>query len=144
MSIDNGLILRTNSEGKSEESLLEEYRKLEDIDNQINKDFEKINIGLLYDVNSILKKAVTLFDDTIEEFIIDDEHIFEEIKILLEETGKKDLIKKLRKYFKDEDIFEYYNINSQIERALDRKVYLDSGAYIIIEKTEALISIDVN
>ena len=144
LSIDNGLILRTNSEEKSEESLLEEYRKLEDIDNQINKDFEKINIGLLYDVNSILKKAATLFDDMIEEFIIDDEHIFEEIKILLEKTGKKDLIKKLRKYFKDEDIFEYYNINSQIERALDRKVYLDSGAYIIIEKTEALISIDVN
>ena len=144
LSIDNGLILRTNSEEKSEESLLEEYRKLEDIDNQLNKDFEKINIGLLYDVNSILKKAATLFDDMIEEFIIDDEHIFEEIKIFLEETGKKDLIKKLRKYFKDEDIFEYYNINSQIERALDRKVYLDSGAYIIIEKTEALISIDVN
>lgn len=144
LSIDNGLILRTNSEGKSEESLLGEYRKLEDIDNQLNKGFEKINIGLVYDVNSILKKAATLFDDMIEEFIIDDEHIFEEIKIFLEETGKKDLIKKLRKYFKDEDIFEYYNINSQIERALDRKVYLDSGAYIIIEKTEALISIDVN
>ena len=144
LSIDNGLILRTNSEEKSEESLLEEYRKLEDIDNQLNKDFEKINIGLLYDVNSILKKAVTLFDDTIEEFFTDDEHIFEELKILLEKTGKKDLIKKLRKYFKDEDIFEYYNINSQIERTLDRKVYLDSGAYIIIEKTEALISIDVN
>ena len=144
LSTDNGLILRTNSEGKSEENLLEEYRRLENIDNQINKDFEKINVGLLYDVNSILKKVVVLFDDSIEKFIIDDEHIFKEIKYLLEEIGKKDLIKKLRKYFKDEDIFEYYNINSQIERALDRKVYLDSGAYIIIEKTEALISIDVN
>ena len=144
LSTDNGLILRTNSEGKSEENLLEEYRRLENIDNQINKGFEKINVGLLYDVNSILKKVVALFDDSIEKFIIDDEHIFKEIKYLLEEIGKKDLIKKLRKYFKDEDIFEYYNINSQIERALDRKVYLDSGAYIIIEKTEALISIDVN
>ena len=144
LSTDNGLILRTNSEGKSEENLLEEYRRLENIDNQINKDFEKINVGLLYDVNSILKKVVALFDDSTEKFIIDDEHIFKEIKYLLEEIGKKDLIKKLRKYFKDEDIFEYYNINSQIERALDRKVYLDSGAYIIIEKTEALISIDVN
>lgn len=144
LNIDNGLILRTNSEGKSEESLLEEYRRLEDIDNQINKEFEKINIGLLYDVNSILKKAATLFDDSIEEFIIDDKDIFGEIKVLLEEIGKEDLIKRLRKYFKDEEIFEYYNINLQIERALDRKVYLDSGAYIIIEKTEALISIDVN
>jgi len=144
LNIDNGLILRTNSEGKKEESLLEEYKALKNIENNINKEFEKINIGLLYDVNSILKKAVTLFDDSIEEFIIDDKNIFEEIKVLLEEIGKKDLIKKLRKYFKDEEIFEYYNINSQIERALDRKVYLDSGAYIIIEKTEALISIDVN
>ena len=144
LSTDNGLILRTNSEGKSEENLLEEYRRLENIDNQINKDFEKINVGLLYDVNSILKKVVALFDDSIEEFIIDDRTIFEEIKVLLKKIGKEDLIKKLRKYFKDEEIFEYYNINSQIERALDRKVYLDSGAYIIIEKTEALISIDVN
>ena len=59
--------------------LLEEYRKLEDIDNQLNKDFEKINIGLLYDNNSILKNVVVLFDDTIEEFIIDDKNIFEEI-----------------------------------------------------------------
>ena len=144
LNIDNGLILRTNSEGKSEERLLKEYKDLKNIEKQINKDFEKINTGLLYDVNSILKKAVVLFDDSIEEFIIDDKDIFGEIKVLLEEIGKKDLIKKLRKYFKDEEIFEYYNINSQIERALDRKVYLDSGAYIIIEKTEALISIDVN
>ena len=144
LNIDNGLILRTNSEGKTEESLLEEYKALKNIETQINKEFEKINIGLLYDINSILKKAVTLLDDSIEEFIIDDKNIFEEIKVLLEEIEKKDLIKKLRKYFKDEEIFEYYNINSQIERALDRKVYLDSGAYIIIEKTEALISIDVN
>ena len=144
LNIDNGLILRTNSEGKTEESLLEEYKALKNIENKINKEFEKINIGLLYDVNSILKKAVTLFDDSIEEFIIDDRTIFQEIKVLLKKIGKEDLIKKLRKYFKDEEVFEYYNINSQIERALDRKVYLDSGAYIIIEKTEALISIDVN
>ena len=144
LNVNNGLILRTNSKGKSEENLLKEYENLKNIENQINKEFKKINVGLLYDNNSILKKVVALFDDSIEEFIIDNEYIFEEIKSLLIEIGKIDLIKKLRKYFKDEDIFEYYNINSQIERALDRKVYLDSGAYIIIEKTEALISIDVN
>ena len=144
LNVNNGLILRTNSKGKSEENLLKEYENLKNIENQINKEFKKINVGLLYDNNSILKKVVALFDDSIEEFIIDNEYIFEEIKSLLIEIGRIDLIKKLRKYFKDENIFEYYNINSQIERALYRKVYLDSGAYIIIEKTEALISIDVN
>ena len=80
LNIDNGLILRTDSEGKTEESLLEEYKALKNIENQINREFQNINIGLLYDVNSILKKAATLFDNSIEEFIIDDKTIFEEIK----------------------------------------------------------------
>ena len=144
LNIDKGLILRTKSLGKSPEALLEEYKRLEVIDNQIKKGFKEKNTTLLYDSNSILKKALNLLGNDIDEFIIDDEDSFNKIKNNLEETEKKVLIKKLRKYFKDEEIFEYYNINSQIERALDRKVYLDSGAYIIIEKTEALISIDVN
>jgi len=63
LNVNNGLILRTDSEEKSEESLLEEYRRLENIVNQINRDFEKINIGLLYDNNSILKNVVVLFDE---------------------------------------------------------------------------------
>ena len=144
LNIDKGLILRTKSVEKSPEALLEEYQKLETIDNQIKKDFKEKNIKLLYDNNSILKKALTLLDDDIDEFIIDDEDSFNKIKNNLEESEKKYLLKKMKKYFKDEDIFSYYKIDFQIERALDRKVYLESGASIVIEKTEALVSIDVN
>lgn len=144
LNIDKGLILRTKSVEKSPEALLEEYQKLETIDNQIKKDFKEKNIKLLYDNNSILKKALTLLDDDIDKFIIDDEDSFNKIKNNLEESEKKYLLKKMKKYFKDEDIFSYYKIDSQIERALDRKVYLESGASIVIEKTEALVSIDVN
>ncbi len=144
LNIDKGLILRTKSVEKSPEALLEEYKRLELIDNQIKKGFKEKNTTLLYDSNSILKKALNLLDNDIDEFIIDDEDSFNKIKNNLEENEKNYLLKKIKKYFKDEDIFSYYNIDSQIERALDRKVYLDSGAYIIIEKTEALISIDVN
>jgi len=93
LSIDKGLILRTKSVEKSPDALLEEYKKLEAIDNQIKKDFKEKNTTLLYDNNSILS---------------------------------------------------YYKIDTQIKRALDRKVYLESGASIVIEKTEALVSIDVN
>ena len=141
LSIDKGLILRTKSVEKSPETLLEEYKKLEAIDNQIKKDFKEKNTTLLYDNNSILKKALTLLDEDIDEFIIDDEDSFNKIKNTLEENKKNYLLKK---YFKDEDIFSYYKIDTQIERALDRKVYLESGASIVIEKTEALVSIDVN
>ena len=144
LNIDKGLILRTKSVEKSPDALLEEYKKLEAIDNQIKKDFKEKNTTLLYDNNSILKKALTLLDEDIDEFIIDDEDSFNKIKNTLEENKKNYLLKKLKKYFKDEDIFSYYKIDTQIERALDRKVYLESGASIVIEKTEALVSIDVN
>ena len=60
------------------------------------------------------------------------------------EFNKEELSKKLKKYFKDEKIFDYYKINSEIKRARDKKVWLKSGGYLIIEKTEALVSIDVN
>ena len=144
LSIDKGLILRTKSVEKSPETLLEEYKKLEAIDNQIKKDFKEKNTTLLYDNNSILKKALTLLDEDIDEFIIDNEDSFNKIKNTLEENKKNYLLKKLKKYFKDEDIFSYYKLDAQIERALDKKVYLKSGASIVIEKTEALVSIDVN
>ena len=144
LSIDKGLILRTKSVEKPPETLLEEYKKLEAIDNQIKKDFKEKNTTLLYDNNSILKKALTLLDEDIDEFIIDNEDSFNKIKNTLEENKKNYLLKKLKKYFKDEDIFSYCKIDTQIERALDRKVYLESGASIVIEKTEALVSIDVN
>ena len=144
LNIDKGLILRTKSVEKSPETLLEEYKKLETIDNQIKKDFKEKNTTLLYDNNSILKKALTLLDEDIDEFIIDNEDSFNKIKNTLEENKKNYLLKKLKKYFKDEDIFSYYKIDTQIERTLDRKVYLESGASIVIEKTEALVSIDVN
>ena len=108
------------------------------------KDFKEKNTTLLYDNNSILKKALTLLDEDIDEFIIDNEDSFNKIKNTLEENKKNYLLKKFKKYFKDEDIFSYYKIDVQIERALDRKVYLESGASIVIEKTEALVSIDVN
>ena len=144
LNIDKGLILRTKSVEKSPDALLEEYKKLEAIDNQIKKDFKEKNTTLLYDNNSILKKALTLLDEDIDEFIIDDEDSFNKIKNTLEENKKNYLLKKLKKYFKDDDIFSYYKLDSQIERALDKKVYLESGASIVIEKTEALVSIDVN
>ena len=144
LNIDKGLILRTKSVEKSSDNLLEEYKKLEAIDNQIKKDFKEKNTTLLYDNNSILKKALTLLDEDIDEFIIDNEDSFNKIKNTLEENKKNYLLKKLKKYFKDDDIFSYYKLDSQIERALDKKVYLESGASIVIEKTEALVSIDVN
>ena len=144
---ENGIIIRTASEKKSEAILKYEYERLIEINKEIKKNFENKKLGLLYDENNLLKNVVkNIFDESISEFIVevDDRENFLKIREYLLEFNKEELSKKLKKYFKDEKIFDYYKINSEIKRARDKKVWLKSGGYLIIEKTEALVSIDVN
>ena len=144
---ENGIIIRTASEKKSEAILKYEYERLIEINKEIKKNFENKKLGLLYDENNLFKNVVkNIFDKSISEFIVeaDDRENFLKIREYLLEFNKEELSKKLKKYFKDEKIFDYYKINSEIKRARDKKVWLKSGGYLIIEKTEALVSIDVN
>lgn len=143
---DKGLIIRTSALFIPEEELKKEYESLILKWETINKNFKKArNGGLVYSQNSITEKLFQEYlDESIDEFIVCGEEIFTRIKEYIENNNLKSLYKKLKKFFKDEDIFEYYGINRQIKNALNRKVWLNSGGYLVIEKTEALVSIDVN
>jgi ribonuclease E len=55
-----------------------------------------------------------------------------------------DLVPRLSRWTSEEDLFGHYRIDEQIAKALDRKVWLPSGGYLIIDRTEAMIVIDVN
>lgn len=59
------------------------------------------------------------------------------------ETIKKEYVEKLE-LEENKDIFDLYRVENQIEKALSKKVWLKSGGYLIIDKTEALTVIDVN
>jgi ribonuclease E len=54
------------------------------------------------------------------------------------------LVPRLSRWTSEEDVFSHYRIDEQIAKALDRKVWLPSGGYLIIDRTEAMIVIDVN
>ena len=56
----------------------------------------------------------------------------------------KIILRQKLSFDENRDIFEEYNINREIEKALDKVAWLDCGGYLVIEKTEALVSIDVN
>lgn len=143
--IENGIIIRTASEYKSEAILKTEYENLLEMNELIKKNFKNIKKGLLFDNNELLMKICReIFDETVEEFFIEDEETYLKIKENLIKLGKENLCKNLKRYFKDEKIFEYFKIDSQINQALEKKVWLASGGYLVIEKTEALTSIDVN
>ena len=82
--------------------------------------------------------------EKIEKIMTDDEETYNEYKEYLKEFSEKD-IKKLF-FYKDEmmSLSALYSINTTLEKALSKRVWLKSGAYIVIEYTEALTIIDVN
>lgn len=141
-----GLIVRTSAVNIDEFLLKKEYDELLQKWQEIEKNYLKAKKNkLVYSNNSMIEKLFReFFNEDIEELIVDDKNIFEEIKSYIAKERLYDLERKISRYFKEEDIFDFYGINVDIENALRKKVWLDSGAYIVIEKTEALISIDVN
>ena len=81
-------------------------------------------------------------DEEVDEVVVNDKEKYEEVKSILKGINK-DYLSKL-KLIENQDIFDLYKVQSQINKALNKKVWLKSGGYLIIDRTEALTVIDVN
>lgn len=140
---DVGLIIRTSASTVNENELQKEYLELLEKWDKILEIYSKSKVGtLIFSQNSIIDRLFRNYlDESVDELIVDDEEIFHKIK---EYVLQKDLKIKINRYFNERDIFEFYSYNIDIENALRKKLWLESGAYLVIEKTEALVSIDVN
>ncbi|CAN5184898.1 ribonuclease G [soil metagenome] len=84
-----------------------------------------------------------LFSQKVDSLVIDDERVFDEVRAYLDSIDPS-LLERVRLYDGAEPLFDAYGIEEAIEQAFRRKVMLSSGGHIIIEPTEALVSIDVN
>ncbi len=95
------------------------------------------------DINLFFRILRDMFTGEIDKLIINDkEFYYEALKIM---DHMDPLLKNKVEYFnKGYDIFDYYHIEEKIEKLLNKKVWLKSGGYIVIEQTEALTAIDVN
>lgn len=135
----SGAIIRTVAENISEEELKDDILK------SINK-WESIkNISLeqiprkIYDKGGILKKTIIdLVDNKLEKVILNNKNDLEKIQNILEEIDSKIEVEV------DEDILSKYSLEKQLQALQSNKVWLKSGAFITIDKTEALVAIDVN
>lgn len=141
-----GFIVRTNSAFASEEEIIEETQCL-------IKKFQLLKTtGIHKSCFSLIDKAPSGYlcdirdgySRDIDQILTDDHSLYCEIKSYLETNQKKDL-EKLKMYTKtDISLNHLYNIETKISKALQEKVWLKSGGYLIIQPTEALTSIDVN
>jgi ribonuclease G len=142
---DCGLIARTASEGISIDKLKSEMDFLLQIWNNLLRKKEPASTpSLLHrELDIVLRVVRDLFTKEVDRLIVDD---FEtHAKILNFVESFQPLMKlNLELYQGSEPLFEHYEIEIELQRALGKKVWLKSGGYIIIEPTEALVVIDVN
>lgn len=142
-----GVIIRTAAQGKSifhfEREMEYLVKKWEDIE----KKTSTAKIGeVLYKDNGIVATVLRdIFSNDIDELVIDNEETYWEVIDYINAFSEKTLKIKIKLYNDDEiGIFERYGIEKEIENALKEEVRLECGGYLVIQKTEALISIDVN
>lgn len=140
-----GLILRTAAQNADRNMIKEDVSSLLTLWNKIKKAEEKGRVPrLLYSETGILTEAIRehLTQD-VNKFIINDLDSYEKIISVLGYEAP-DLKTRVELYTKDYEMFEYYHVQSALQEALSRKVWLKSGAYLIFDYTEALTVVDVN
>lgn len=140
-----GVIVRTVAEGKGIEDLKADMDYLKRLWENIRmKQKGGKAPRLIYKDMDLLARIVRdIFTPEVNKFYINTSYGYEKVSELasLISPSLKD---RISLYMGQEDIFEYFNIESETERALERKVWLKSGGYIVIDHTEALTAIDVN
>lgn len=145
LSQGNGAIIRTSAEGKKEE-IVEDIRKIEEKWNQIIQTSVSPKLNrpkLLYKSENIIEKMLLdLADKKIEKVVVNTKKEKDQIeKIKLENSEYKNLIVEKKQ---TDNILDVNELDKQIEKLQNRKVWLKCGGFITIDKTEALTAIDVN
>jgi ribonuclease G len=140
-----GFIVRTVSEKAPREKLKYEMEFLTKLWENIKKRKETASApSILHKELTITLKAVRdLFTKEIDRLVIDSREEYQSI-IEFIETFAPNLRYSIELYEGREPIFDAYGIEMEINRALEKKIWLKSGGYIVIESTEALTVIDVN
>ena len=142
----HGLIVRTAAEGAAEEPLVHDVRRLLATWDEIQGKAKKTKApAVLYEEPELTVRVVRdMFTD--EEFrglVTDSSRIYERVASYVRDVAP-DLVEKVRLHDGPLPAFEELRVVEQIHKALDRKVWLPSGGYLIIERTEAMTIIDVN
>jgi len=141
----SGYIVRTASEGKSEEEITSDIEYLTKIWDEVVRKKEKAAAPSLIhaDLDVVPKVVRDIVTDEVKRIVVDSKPDHDRIVQFIT-TFMPKLKSSVELYDDEEPIFDHYGLEVEISRALGRKVWLKSGGYIIIEQTEALTAIDVN
>ena len=149
---DMGVIIRTAAEGASEEAITKDLENLVRQWERIIAKRDEFLHGkrpkLLQGEPDVAIRVVRdIFNDDFSKMIVEGDRVYERIEEYLD-TMAPDLKDKLEKWDPAEhdgkDVFDKWQIDSQLRKGMERQVYLPSGGSIVIDRTEAMTTIDVN
>jgi len=135
---NTGAIIRTSAEKKKANEIIADIERLEKIWAKITDKYNKIGekAGLLHQSPDIIEKIILdMTEEKIERIVINDKTESEELK------KKND---KIKVEFEEGNLIKKYDLEKQIQKAEQRKIWLNCGGFITIDATEALVAIDVN
>jgi ribonuclease E len=137
--------VRTAAEGASEDELRRDVERLQAQWEDIQKKAKNGNAPtLLYGEPDMTVRVVRdIFNEDFSKVIVSGEDAWETIHGYVSHVAP-DLAERLQKWTSEVDVFATYRIDEQLMKALDRKVWLPSGGSLVIDKTEAMIVVDVN
>ena len=140
-----GVIVRTAGEGATEEQLKTDIGYLERISQEVLKSYDKKkNIGIIHAELDVEQRALRdLMNEDVSTVWVDDVEVHRKVKEFVTQLMPK-YKQNIIFYDEKKPLFDLYDVELEISRSMDRKVWLKSGGYIVIDEAEALVVIDVN
>lgn len=141
-----GIILRTGAEGKNKEEIENDIKELIDTWQEIKKKYSEISklkkATIIYKNRDVVTKfLVGILETDIDEITVNDKVEYDKVKKYLNMINNKTTVVTLKE---NENVLTKYDVDTQLEKMNDRKIWLNCGGFITIDKTEALTAIDVN
>ncbi|MGN6331707.1 MAG: Rne/Rng family ribonuclease, partial [Motilibacteraceae bacterium] len=142
---DAGVIIRTAAEGASEEEIARDVARLQAQWEDISRKAKAANPpSLLYGEPDLTTRVVRdVFNEDFTKLVVSGDEAWATVQPYVEHVAP-DLAERLERWEGERDVFAAHRIDEQLAKALDRKVWLPSGGYLIIDNTEAMTVVDVN
>ncbi len=142
---DAGLIVRTVAEGKDPGLFKEDVRYLVRTWKRVVSRAKKREVpAIVYSEPTLVSSLIRdLFSEDIDAVVIDSKQEYKAIRSYVRGLAPE-LKDRVRRYEGDRPVFDHYGVEKEIEQMLDRRIPIKRGAYITIDQTEALVTIDVN
>lgn len=145
INLTGGVIVRTAGEGASEENLRADIEYLDRLNKDIMRAAEKKKTpGLVHSEMDVELQALRdMLNENVTSVYVDNDDVYRKVTKFVSQLMPK-YKQNVVLYQDQRPLFDLYDIDLEISRSLDRKIWLKSGGYIVIDEAEALVVVDVN